>query len=80
MSDSNRSNLYYSVESAWGEIPDQTATLLEIPFNSEGLKAGKTTVQSERIRDDRQRDASVKTGVDSTGPTTHGSISMYLGI
>lgn len=67
MSDSNQTTLYYAKESSWAETPDQTATLRELPFNSETLKAEKATVQSERIRSDRQRDASVVVGRNGTG-------------
>lgn len=70
MSDSNRTSLYGALETSWGETPDQTKTLREIPTTGHDIKGAKEVVNSDRIRSDLQMDASGVVG-ESAGGTAN---------
>lgn len=67
ISESNQSALYYSVESAWAEIPGANNNMTELPITGETLKEAKGTVKSDRIRSDAQRKGIAVISADVAG-------------
>lgn len=69
MSESNRTQLRYVPEVTYGVTPINDPGWKPIPFNSEGLNVGPTTVQSQRIRGTDRMPADLKkTGIEVGGP------------
>jgi len=66
MSDANRVNLAYDVESAYGVVPD-VCDLQNIRFTSEDLKQDTESTISNELRSDRQRGDVIRTGLRANG-------------
>ncbi len=64
--DTNRTSLYFSVESTWNETP-VTPTMRELPFVSDTLGHKKATVVPTTIRSDRAQEAIVRVGDEASG-------------
>jgi hypothetical protein len=60
MSESNRTQLRYVVEAAYGVTPVNSTGWKPIPFNSESLNVGPATTQSQRIRGSDRMPADLK--------------------
>ena len=65
MSDSNRTQMYYLAELAWGTTPASAMT--EMRFTSESLSYGLTSKISDEIRSDRQVTDLILTGAAAGG-------------
>lgn len=69
MSDSNRSQLFYAVETAYNQVP---ATAFKTArFTQESLDYAITNTQSKEIRPDRQIVDLIQTDAKSSGTTDH---------
>jgi len=80
LAETNRVQIRYSTESAWGETPATPATT-ELRITSEGLAHSKETLLSEELRTDRQRTALLETGLSADGDIafelSHGSLETF---
>jgi hypothetical protein len=64
--DANRTSLYYSVETAFNEVPT-TPTMNEIQRTADDFQHAKTTAIPTTIRADRMQEDPVRVGDDATG-------------
>lgn len=65
MSDSNRVQLSYGVETAWGTHPG--GTLIDVRYTGEGVKQDTNTVASQEIRADRNIPDLLRVGITGNG-------------
>lgn len=65
MSDSNRVQLSYNVETAWGTNP--AAAMRDIRYTGESLKQATNTVSSQEIRADRNIPDLLRVGINGDG-------------
>lgn len=79
--DSNKVALYVSPETTWGETP-ATPTMTQVRMTGESLNFEKSTVVSNQIRSDRQRDSVAVTGYKSQGGVNlelaYGTLDPFL--
>lgn len=83
MADANRIAFRYAKETAWGETPDGSATLIEVPLNSDTLALEKVTAQRATLKSTRMsaksRHVGTKVAGDSVHELTQGDFKTLLG-
>jgi hypothetical protein len=71
MSDANSTSLYAVKETLWGETPDGSATLKEIPSTGSSVAIAKVVAESTTIKSNRTGRKSRSVGRDVSGDTNH---------
>jgi hypothetical protein len=83
MSDANQTAFYAVKETTWGETPDGSATLVEIPTTGDTLAMSKLTADRATIKSNRMGAKSRHVGTDVAGESnhelTHGDFADIIG-
>lgn len=74
MSDSSRARVVYRPETVFGEAAPANAATTLLRLSSCSFSQKNTTVVSDEIRGDRQRDDVILVGLDSQGDITHEAV------